>query len=448
VGTADQLSFQAPYLPIAFGAGPPGCLSTFFSLASAPPCPSPNPNGLPQAGVLDGNFIPCLGVITGFSNGTDAFPDIACANGSPGVVPTQFLFALVVPRRFVVPNTQQWNLTIQRDLGKQWVLELGYVGTHAIHLRETRTNVQAQLATPTNPLTVTTESGQQVQISNSTVANGPTRSTLTGVNGYSGMQLFADDAYSHYHSFQATLSRRWGAGYFQGAYTFSRSTDATSSGNTALNTAFNDESDLKFSRGLSDFDRTHRVTVSYNYDLPFFAGATGLKRTLLANWGISGVTIFQSGTPFSVTDSAAGSAYLGPGLASATLGAQLASGGSISAGKTSGDIHSRINGYLNINNFVPAPAAYPGAGVTAFGDLGRNIYRGPFQQNWDFSLIKHFRITEGQDLRFTADFFNIWNHANFASPSLNDVENPAAFGRITSTVGTPRLIQLSLRYAF
>lgn len=448
VGTADQLSFQAPYLPIAFGAGPPGCLSTFFSLASAPPCPSPNPNGLPQAGVLDGNFIPCLGVITGFSNGTDAFPDIACANGSPGVVPTQFLFALVVPRHFVVPNTQQWNLTIQRDLGKQWVLELGYVGTHAIHLRETRTNVQAQLATPTNPLTVTTESGQQVQIFNSTVANGPTRSTLTGVNGYSGMQLFADDAYSHYHSLQATLSRRWGRGYFQGAYTFSRSTDATSSGNTALNTAFNDESDLKFSRGLSDFDRTHRVTVSYNYDLPLFASATGLKRTLLANWGISGVTIFQSGTPFSVTDSAAGSAYLGPGLASATLGAQLAPGGSISAGKTSGDIHSRINGYLNINNFVPAPVAYPGAGVTAFGDLGRNIYRGPFQQNWDFSLIKHFRLTEAQDLRFTADFFNIWNHANFASPSLNDVENPAAFGKITSTVGTPRLIQLSLRYAF
>jgi hypothetical protein len=448
VGTADQLSFQAPYLPIAFGAGPPGCLSTFFSLASAPPCPSPNPNGLPQAGVLDGNFIPCLGVITGFSNGTDAFPDIACANGSPGVVPTQFLFALVVPRHFVVPNTQQWNLTIQRDLGKQWVLELGYVGTHAIHLRETRTNVQAQLATPTNPLTVTTESGQQVQIFNSTVANGPTRSTLTGVNGYSGMQLFADDAYSHYHSLQATLSRRWGRGYFQGAYTFSRSTDATSSGNTALNTAFNDESDLKFSRGLSDFDRTHRVTVSYNYDLPLFASATGLKRTLLANWGISGVTIFQSGTPFSVTDSAAGSAYLGPGLASATLGAQLAPGGSISAGKISGDIHSRINGYLNINNFVPAPVAYPGAGVTAFGDLGRNIYRGPFQQNWDFSLIKHFRLTEAQDLRFTADFFNIWNHANFASPSLNDVENPAAFGKITSTVGTPRLIQLSLRYAF
>src|SRR4029077_7785915 len=98
-------------------------------------------------------------------------------------------------------------------------------------------------------------------------------------------------------------SRRWGAGYFQGAYTFSRSTDATSSGNTALNTAFNDESDLRFSRGLSDFDRTHRVTVSYRYDLPLFAAATGFKHAALGGWAVSGITILQSGTPFSILDS-------------------------------------------------------------------------------------------------------------------------------------------------
>jgi len=464
VGTVDQLSFQAPILPIAFAAGPPGCLATFFKInpSPTPGCPTPpnpNPNGLPAASTnaIDGSFLPCLGVITGFSGGTDAFPDISCANGSPGVVPSQFLFALAVPRNYVVPNTQQWNFTIQRELAKQWVLELGYVGSHAIHLRETRDSVQAQLATGDHPLTVQTTNGP-VQIFSSTVANGPARSTLQGVNGYSGMQLFANDAYAHYHSFQATVSRRWGAGYFQGAYTFARSTDATSSGNTALNTAFNDETDLRFSRGLSDYDRTHRLTVSYRYDLPFFATATGLKRTLLSEWSISGITIFQSGTPFSVTDSAAGTAFIGPGSASATLGAQLAPGGSIGAGTTSGDIHHRIDGYLNPSNFTTAPFADPTldcpdnptqAGcTTAFGNLGRNIYRGPFQQNWDFSLLKNFRLTERQSLRFTADFFNIFNHPNFASPAINDVENPAAFGKILSTVGTPRLIQFSLRYAF
>ena len=471
VGTVDQLSFQAPMLPIAFGPGVPGCLSTFFSLNQAAPCPTPNINGLPQAGTLDPSFLPCLGVIQSFpSNDTTQFPNIACANGSPGVVPSQFLFALVVPRHFVVPNTQQWNFTIQRELGKQWVLEIGYIGSHAIHLRETRTSVEAQLATAANPLTITLADGStSPPITESTVSNGPARSRLMGVNGYSGMQLFANDAYAHYNSFQTTLSRRWGAGYFQGAYTFAKSTDATSSGNTALNTAFNNESDLKYSRGLSDYDRKHRLTISYRYDLPFFHSVGGAKQTLLADWAISGITILQSGIPFSVIDSAAGTAYLGPGLTPATLGAQLASGASIGSGLTSGSLHGRItNGYLNVSNFTPAPfadptgcAADPNACTTAFGNLSRNIYRGPFQQNWDFSLIKDFRLTERQSLRFTADFFNLWNHPSFAAPSVNDVQTfvrdpitqvpiqgQGPFGKIQSTVGTPRLIQFQLRYAF
>jgi hypothetical protein len=165
----------------------------------------------------------------------------------------------------------------------------------------------------------------------------------------------------------------------------------------------------------------------------------------------------------SVTDSAAGTGFLGPGLASATLGANLAPGGSIAAGNTSGDIHQRIDGYLNPANFTSAPLLYPTqcAGddnfcTTNFGNLGRNIYRGPFQQNWDFSLLKEFRLSERQSLRFTADFFNIWNHANFGNPSITDIEaylaNPGdpnnSFGKIFSTVGTPRLIQFSLRWAF
>ncbi len=86
--------------------------------------------------------------------------------------------------------------------------------------------------------------------------------------------------------------------------------------------------------------------------------------------------------------------------------------------------------------------------TTGFGDLGRNIYRGPFQQNWDVSLIKNFKLTERQDLRFTADFFNIWNHANFANPANTYIEAGSSFGQIVNTVGTPRLIQFSLRWAF
>jgi hypothetical protein len=295
-------------------------------------------------------------------------------------------------------------------------------------------------------------------ITTNTLANAIARTPTVGLNGYSGYQLFANDAYSHYNGLEASLVRRWGRGYFQGAYTFSKSIDATSSGNTAFNTAYNDQSNINASRGLSDFDRTHRFTVSYVYELPFFERASGFTRAVLAGWGVSGVTTFQSGTPFSIIDSAAGTGFLGAG-STPMLGASLASGATIASGLTHGDIHRRLNGYVNINSFQTAPLLYPtlcnpndptlsNFCTTDFGDMGRNIYRGPFQQNWDFSLIKHFRMTERQDLRFTVDFFNLWNHPNFASPAFTDVESAGNFGQITNTKGTPRLIQLSLRYAF
>jgi hypothetical protein len=456
VGTVDQLSFQAPYLPIAGLPGPAGCLGSFFSANVLPGCPSPNLNALPAAGVIDPNFVPCLGVLQSFTGGdTTTFPNYTCANGSPGLVPSQDLFVLAVPRHFVVPATQAWNLTLQRDLGRNWVFEIGYVGNHTIHLRETSTNVQARLATAANPIFVTGTDGVTYKISESTTGNAVARSNLQGVNGYGGMQIFANDAYSHYNSLQTTVSRRWGAGYFQAAYTFSKALDATSTGNTAFNTAYNDESRISNSYGLADFDRTHRLTVSYRYDLPFFAHASGLSHKVLGGWTISGITTAQSGQPFSVNDSGAGSAFIANGLAFGTLGASLAPGATIQSAHTSGSVQHRLDGYLNINNFTTAPLADPAgcaldpnACTTGFGDLRRNLYRGPFQQNWDFSLIKNFSITEQQQLRFQTDFFNIWNHANFANPAATDIENPGAFAKIVSTVGNPRLIQFSLRYAF
>jgi hypothetical protein len=158
---------------------------------------------------------------------------------------------------------------------------------------------------------------------------------------------------------------------------------------------------------------------------------------------------------------------LAPGY-TPTLTGSLASGATVHGSYTSGDIHNRLNGYLNVNDFATAQLLYPticdpvnnpNFCTTFFGNLGRNTFRGPYQQNWDFSLLKNFRLTERFSLRFATDFFNIWNHANFANPPINDVEtithdalnNPTKdgpFGKIFSTVGTPRLIQFSLRLAF
>ncbi len=483
VGSVDQLSFQAPFLPVAFGVSAPGCMGSIYSQTPPAGCPNPNPNGLPLAGTLDPTFVPCLSVFQGFvingtstpTNDTTQTGNYGAAAGSacPGPLLSTNIFGLQVPRHFVVPSTQQWNLTVQRSLGRQWVLEAGYIGTHAVHLRETRDSLQSQRASVANPVTIDSPAfcdPNPCQITTNTFGNAVARSRVQGINGYAGFQLFANDAYSHYHSLQTSLTRRGGAGYFQAAYTFSKSTDATSTGNTAFNTAFNDESTLNASRGLSDFDRPHRFVVSYRYDLPFFKSATGAMAVLLKDWSVSGITIFQSGSPFSVTDSGAGTGFLGAGFTPGTLTGSLAGGSTLASALTSGSIQSRVDGgYLNASAFTTAPQLYPAQCdpvnnpnfcTTDFGNLGRNVFRGPHQQNWDFSLIKNFKLTERQQLRFTTDFFNIWNHANFGNPSINDVESiphdpitgqpltTGPFGKITSTVGTPRLIQFSLRYAF
>ena len=461
VGAVDQLSFNAPFLPIAFAGGGVGSLGNFFAGS-----PATNPNALPAAGVLSAAYLPCLSVLQNFTaNDTNQAPNYANQAGCNGVG-TINLFTLENPRHFKVPNTQQWNLTIQHSLGKQWVLEVGYVGTHGVHLRDTRDAIQSLDASTANPVVANTVDNGPQPITFNTFANGPARTPTPGLNGYSGYQIFANDAWSRYNSLQTTLSRRWSRGYFQTAYTWSKNIDATSTGNTAFNTAYNSQTDVNASKGLSDFDRTHRLVVSYVYELPFLRESTGVVHAVLGGWEVGGITTLQSGLPFSIYDSAAGTAFLGAG-STPLLGASLASGATISSGYATGSLSSRItNGYLNPAAFTTAPLLYPALCnpndpnpadptnanfcTTGFGDLQRNIYRGPFQQNWDFSAIKNFHITERQNLRFTADFFNIWNHPNFGNPQVTDVEaiSSGVFGKINTTVGQPRLIQFSLRYSF
>jgi hypothetical protein len=454
VGAVDQLSFQAPFLPIAFAGGAPGSLANFFSGT-----PATNPNALPPAGVLSATYLPCLAQLTSFPDTNGAATYGGCTG--PGTDSTQNLFVLEVPHHFQVPSTQQWNFTLQRELPGRWIVEIGYVGTKGTHLRNTRDAIQSLNASPSNPVVVKDVNGNNYSITTNTFANAIARTPTPGLNGYSGYQIFANDAYSTYHSLQTTLSRRWSRNYVQVAYTFSKNIDATSSGNTAFNTAYNSETTVAASRGLSDFDRPHRLTATYVYDLPIFTHSSGFRRAAFGGWSVSGVTTLQSGIPFSIIDSSAGTAFLGAGSAP-LVGASLAPGFSIPQGYTTGDIHQRLNGYLNPAAFTPAPQLYPtqcqsdpNFCTTGFGNLGRNVYRGPHQQNWDISFLKHFKINERNDLRFTADFFNAWNHTNFADPAVTDIEtyiaNPTSsspFGKIVGAVGNPRLVQFSLRWAF
>jgi hypothetical protein len=446
VGAVDNLAFQAPLLDVVSFGGPPGCLANYFEPSPPAGCPNPNPNALPLPGVVSPAFVPVLSQITGFVD----------ASGNPTTDTSQFpvynnnavnLFTLQVPRHYRIPSVQQWNLMIQRALGREFVLEVGYVGSHTVHLREVHDALQSVIASPQHPVTVMGANNTPYTITKTTNANALARSLYQGVNGYSAFEAFVDDAYAHYHSLQATLFRRFASSYFQAAYTFSRSTDATSSSNTAFNTVFNNQLNLRGSYGLSDFDRRQRFVVSYLQNLPFYKHAKDWKGKLLGGWSVSGVSTFQTGIPFSIFDSGGGSAYVGlttvPGVT-----ANLAPGATLSSGLSSGSTQTRLPHYVNINAFQKAPIIGDDGAATGFGTLGRNIYRGPFQQNWDFSLIKNLAIGERQKVRFTADFFDIWNHAAFSPPAFTDVESPNNFGQIIGTDNNPRLLQFSLMWSF
>jgi hypothetical protein len=430
VGAVDQLSFTAPTLPITTPLGTPGDMADLFAVG---------PGRLPVGGVIDPNFIPTYSHFLGFQN-CGAADITQCAPNFDGNMIN--LFGLEVPRHFVSPSTAQWNLSVQRQLPRDWVLEVAYVGTKGTHLRETRDAIQPYDAT-VHPVTITDTSNNTYTITTNTFANAGARSRALGL-ATGNYQLFASDAWSHYNSLQVTASHRFSrAFYFQAGYTWSRALDATSSGNTAFNTAINDQTNLRDSYGPSDFDRTHRFVVSYNWDLPFLSKTSGLVGTLLGHWTVGGITTFQSGAPFTIIDAGGGSAFAlsSPNTATATLNP----GFTIASAQTHGSVQSRVNQWFD-------PAAISGApiigadGSTGYGNLSRNTFRGPFQQNWDVSLGKNFRITEKTNFKFTTDFFNIWNHPIFASPG--GIFNATGFGQIIATKGTPRLIQFSGRFSF
>jgi len=453
LGAVDNLSFTAPFFPIAvpvFTA--PGTLSCLFyvgqNCANPPLMPPLGQFGaLPQPSVITSPAFPA-----GCTLGTGA-PGVGqqCSPNFSGSVIN--LFGLQVPLHWIVPTTQQWNLTVQHELGKQWFLEVGYVGTKGTHLRSTYDPGQAQLVLPNNPatwITVPVAGGTPVTIKDSTLENANARGPYLGLSPFA-FEAFAPVSDSHYNALQATVAHHYSNGlYFQGAYTYSNSIDDTSNATVAFDSRFNDQTNPRDSRGLSDFNRRHRFVGSGMYELPFFKSAEGITKQALGNWEIIGILTLQSGTPFTVVDSAGGSAYAlsTTGIVTPTF----APGFSCANAPSSGGIESRLGHWVNPNAYLPDPAVPLSTGglsdATVFGNAPRNCIIGPPQKNLDFTIGKSFRLTERQSLRFRADFFNLTNHPSFANPPALDIESPSSLAKITSVVGTPRLIQFSLKYSY
>ena len=372
LATAELLASQSPFSPTTTVFAAPGHLSTLFE------------GLLPAGGAVDASSVPQPSQLLGFIDPTTGLP-----TANPNMLPifsgtTASLAALSTPQHYVSPSTQQWNLTVQHSIPRGWVFEIGYVGSKGTHLAALMDPLQAQLASPQHPFDVTDAFGNTYTITQKTALNVEVRSPVLGMNPRSFF-YFSNAANSKYNSLQATVSHRFAKNfYFQGAYTLSKSMDPVlTTGAGAYQYALNDQTNLAGSEAVSDFDRPKRLVVSYHYDSPFFSDAHGWQGALLSHWFVSGITTFQSGLPFRVTDSAGGSAYGDaiPDLATPNL----APGFTPATAYTTGSLGDRLTAYLNRNAFLP-DAALGVDGSTGFGDLGRNVFRAPFQQNWDASI--------------------------------------------------------------
>ncbi|MDT7781335.1 MAG: hypothetical protein QOC99_3847 [Acidobacteriota bacterium] len=353
------------------------------------------------------------------------------------------------------PYTQQWNLTLQRELWKGWAAEVGYVGTHYIGGLGIWDPYQAVVAGPSNPVKVTDINGNTYTITTNTVNNEELRHQILGLSRKRGARYSSNIGQAMYNSLQLTALRRFQRGfYFQAAYTYSRSRDnvsgslstdelnATRAGQNGAN-IYNDQSNVQQNFARGDFDRPHRLVVSYSYDIPV-PKSSFMDNQLFKGWSVSGIVTYQKGLPFSVTDSTSGGIF-GTAAGTATLTCS-----SIEAAYTTGSIQSRLNNYINPACFTTAAVApnSAGAGATGYGTTPRNAFRGPRQQNWDMTLMKRFHIGERHQFAFRTDFFNLFNHPIFRSPSAVNIGTPSTFGRITDTAVPARLIQFGLKYDF
>jgi hypothetical protein len=345
-------------------------------------------------------------------------------------------------------KTYEYNLNVQYAPGRDYVIEVGYVGTRSVHRPGQVEFDQAQLASPEHPV-----NGETTNSVNNVTARLP----IQGVS--QGSLLTSSGFIGNYNALQASITRRMQRGFqIQGSYTWAKNLDEVNGevGTDVfeLQLPTNNQNDLRESSyGPSGDDRDQRAVVNFTWSTPRFAPLPILPRRILTDWQFSGIAVIQSGIPLSIFDFNAGSVY---GLLGGEVRAQR-TGSNIA---THGSLFSRvINGYLDSSAFTRAPMAPNGTSLADqdFGNSGVGIVRGPGQHNIDIAVQRVFPVGESSSFQFRTEFFNLTNTPQFANPSpylgYGDptLPNPTAsssFGRITGTVTNPRIIQFALKYQF
>jgi carboxypeptidase family protein/TonB-dependent receptor-like protein len=358
------------------------------------------------------------------------------ANGNPFATPFgETMTLLTLDPRLRLPYAQDWNANVERAFGADWLLEVGYVGTKGTKLpRFIEGN-------PSLPLPGQTWAAQQNNIDHQRIYCLP---TAQGNCNYSSVGLISSVAKSSYHALEASLRKRFGHGFsFLGSYTFSKAIDDVSSFNitgsasqpvAGENDLAQNPFDLAAERGRSMFDARHRAVLSYQWELPFWRQPQTWYQHALGNWQVNGITTFMSGTPFTVVDQSYN--YDAPEITGFSAFRPNLVGNPNNGPRTPQQ-------WFNTGAFQRLNLSTTPAGV--YGTEGRNVVQGPGLAQWDFSACKVIRVAESKNLQFRAEFFNLFNRANFRLPN-SDISSPT-FGQIQQALA-PRLIQFALKFLF
>lgn len=415
----------------------------------------PNANSVLQT--LGGQPFVSSSTLTGTANAAATFQTPYTTVLTPGVwrprSPNYTLTVTGVAENIDSPAVLQYNLDVEQQMAGKLVLEVGYVGTRGTRLAESRALNRAFLASPQTPINgVTTNTVASANLQARVPYQGFTPGGVTRIETY---------GFSNYNSLQATLRRQLNRGFFlQAAYTWSKAL-TTVTGGDGTNGVFaggsgnsNDPNDRYARYGLAAFDRTNRFVVTYTWQIPGLKNGSSFARVTTGGWKFSGVTTLQSGKPLTFTDTRNGTAY---GTASRAQYVAGMGNGKV-RNQTSASMLDRVksNTFLSPASalFAVAPAVANSAAVNGvqaldYGNSGIGVARGPGNDNWDMTLAKETRVgglREGATLTFRTEFFNVWNHAQYANPGTG--VGTASYGVINSSSVAPRLIQFALKYQF
>jgi hypothetical protein len=363
------------------------------------------------------NFIPAAGVVASHFNFAPAVLGV-----------TTVSFAAVEadpPPQYI----QQWSASIEKSLGQEMTLELGYLGSHGVHLQRSHLINNALPGPgaigPRRPFKTLSFLPGMVLPDNITVAS--TTFPVSGIN------LLENSAQSWYEAGYVNVRRRLAKGWtFLANYTYSKNlSDAPDFRSPMFESAAPQNNSNLFLEKAPACDIRHRFSLSTVYALPALT-RSGFVGAVTKNWRLSAIFQAQSGFPFTISvfgDTANAGTLLGENPIRANYTGQPIFGSATGS----------ADAWLN-------PAAFSTPAAFTFGNVGRNSVYGPGLQTLDLALQREFAVTETVKVQIRAEAFNALNHTNLGPP--NRFVNTPQFGTITEAATPGREIQLGMRLSF